>query len=228
MEKISHEILRIWNLPYCVGATDGSHIAIKSPLKGGSLYYTYKEYFSMVLMAVCNAHYCFTLGDIGSYGSNNDSDIFRNSFMREKFFSGKVNLQLPASLENSPVSLNTPYFIVGNKAFLLQTWYMRPYSGNGIPEEKRIFNFRLPSTRRVLEKAFGILAARWRVTMRDTPSYSNTTQATQANIQATIVLHNILFQANSAAYCPAGFADSYGESGAFKPGESGSVIQPDG
>lgn len=32
-EKISDEILRISSLPYCVGAIDGKHTVIKSPLK---------------------------------------------------------------------------------------------------------------------------------------------------------------------------------------------------
>ena len=106
LEKVSDEILRIWNLHYRVGAIDCKHIAIKSTLKSGLLHYTYKGYFSMVLMAICDARYCFTLVDIGSYGANNASDIFRNFLMGEKVFSRKMNLPLPAPLENSPLSLN--------------------------------------------------------------------------------------------------------------------------
>ena len=36
-------------------------------------------------MAICDARYVFTHIDIGSYGSNNDCGVFRNSKMGEQF-----------------------------------------------------------------------------------------------------------------------------------------------
>ena len=38
-----------------------------------TLFHNYKEFFSLVLIAVCDADYCFTLIDIGQYDINNDS-----------------------------------------------------------------------------------------------------------------------------------------------------------
>ena len=38
-----------------------------------SLYRNYKGFFSLVLIAICNANYCFALFKVGQYGSNNDS-----------------------------------------------------------------------------------------------------------------------------------------------------------
>ena len=67
-------------------AIDWKHIRIKAPINNGSLFYNYKGYFSMILMAICDARYVFTLVDIGSYGSNNDSGIFRESAMGKTFF----------------------------------------------------------------------------------------------------------------------------------------------
>ena len=90
-EKTSDEILRSGNLPHRVAAIDSKHVVITSPLKSGSLYYTYKGYFSTVLMAICDARYWATLVDIGNYGSNNDGDIFINSLKGEKAFRGKMN-----------------------------------------------------------------------------------------------------------------------------------------
>ena len=49
----------------------------------------------MALMAICDARYVFTLVDVGSYGSNNDSGIFRKSAMGKAFFNQKMNIPNP-------------------------------------------------------------------------------------------------------------------------------------
>ena len=78
-KEISKEFEELWNFPHCLEAIDGKHVSIQCPLKSGSLYYNYKGYFSIALLAVCDAHYTFTFSDIGGYGSTNDSSIFNNT-----------------------------------------------------------------------------------------------------------------------------------------------------
>ena len=92
--------------------------------------------------------------------------------------------------------------LVGDEAFPLQSWLLRPYPGQGIPEKQRIFNYRLSRSRRVIENAFGILAARWRVFMQ---LIQSTVEKTDRIVKATICLHNFLRQTNGAGYCPMGF-----------------------
>ena len=48
----------------------------------------------MILMAICEACYIFSLGDIGSFGSNNDSGAYRNSPMRKAFFNDEMSLSV--------------------------------------------------------------------------------------------------------------------------------------
>ena len=96
--RISEDFKEIWNLSHCIGAIDGKHIAMKSPLNSGSLFYNYKGYFSTILMAICDARYVFTLVDIGSYGSNHDSGVFRNSKMGKAFFNNLLSLSEPECL----------------------------------------------------------------------------------------------------------------------------------
>ena len=51
-KRIAKDIENIWNLPHCIGAIDGKHFSIRSPLNSGSLYNNYKGFFNMILMAI--------------------------------------------------------------------------------------------------------------------------------------------------------------------------------
>ena len=89
----------------------------------------------MILMAICDAGYIFTLVGIGSFGSNNDRGVFRNSPMGKVFFNDEMGLPVAECLEDSPTFGKVPYFLVGDETFPLQSWLLRPYPGQGIPEE---------------------------------------------------------------------------------------------
>lgn len=54
-----------------------------------------------------------------------------------------------------------PYFIIGEKAFPLHTYMMKLYSDKYLEHDHSIFNYGCLRARRVVENAFGILAARF-------------------------------------------------------------------
>ena len=80
-KKIAQDMFEHWQFPNCFGALDGKLIAIECPANSGSEFYNYKKFFSIVLMALCDSKYCFTLIDTGANGRENDAHNFNNSVM---------------------------------------------------------------------------------------------------------------------------------------------------
>ncbi|XP_041430603.1 protein ALP1-like [Xenopus laevis] len=128
----------------------------------GSKYFNYKKYFSIVLMAVVDANYCFTLIDVGAYGSTGDASAFRNSSFGRRLSEGALQLPPPKPLPGTAGPC-MPYVFVGDEAFGLTENIMRPYPGSQRAIQKRVFNYRLSRARRMVECAFGILSNKWRV-----------------------------------------------------------------
>ncbi|CAI6373994.1 unnamed protein product [Macrosiphum euphorbiae] len=77
-----------WNFPNCILAIDGKHVRIRSPSNSGSLFHNYKDYFSIVLLAMVDANYKFVAVDIGSFGKEGDSGIFLKSNMGKQILNG--------------------------------------------------------------------------------------------------------------------------------------------
>ena len=140
-ENIAREFEEKWNFPNCLGALDGKHVCIECPKNVGSAYYNYKNFHSMVLLAICDAKYCFTLVDIGSLGRDNDAAILSESVFGKTFASGPeaFDVREPRTVEN----YNLPYVLVGDEMFPLKPWLMKPFPGRGLDDFQRIYNYRL-------------------------------------------------------------------------------------
>ncbi|XP_044766223.1 protein ALP1-like [Coccinella septempunctata] len=186
-KTIGNEFEEKCNLPHCCGAIDGKHIVMQAPKNSGSKFFNYKKTFSIVLMAVCDASYRFTLVDIGSFGSQSDGGVFRESAFGKALDSGSLKLPPEKSLPGSDV--NFPSFFVGDEAFPLKPYLLRPYPGRNLEESKNVYNYRLSRARRTIENAFGILASRWRIFRNNIIADVTTAEVITA---ATIALHNFM------------------------------------
>ena len=96
----------------------------------------------MVLLAVCDAGYSFTLFDFGSYGSNNDRDVLSNSLMGEGLETNTFNIPEDEPLDGCKFT-PLPYFLLEDDFFLLKKCLIKPYPGRNLSEEQKIYNYRL-------------------------------------------------------------------------------------
>lgn len=115
-------------------------------------------------MAISDYRYRFICFEVGAKGRQSDGGVFSNSNMGQRFVNGLMELPQPAETSSSGPVL--PYTLLGDEAFGLKTWLTTPYPGKSagnLSLPKEIFNYRQSRARRVVENAFGILVARWRI-----------------------------------------------------------------
>ncbi|XP_060566390.1 uncharacterized protein LOC132725307 [Ruditapes philippinarum] len=176
-KEIANEFLRRWNFPHVCGALDGKHVACKCTPNTGSTYHNYEGFFSIVLMALVDADNKFIWLDVGPDGAASDAQIYNECELKDV-------------LQNKTIGfLILSNFFVADNAFQLRTDMMKPFPFRNKTVEERIFNYRLPKARRVMENAFGILAQRFQIllsTMQHTPDN------VRIIVQASVCLHNLM------------------------------------
>lgn len=186
--KIAEDFKTMWAFPNCVGAMDGKHVIIEAPPCSGSLYYNYKGTFSIVLLAVVDAHCCFRVVDMGASGKSSDGGTLAASAFGSAQQQGTLNLPGDAPLPGAEHLGPMPHVFLADEAFPLRRNLLRPYPGHTVGE-KRVFNYRLSHARRLVECAFGILATQWRIYRR---VLGVSPQVAESAVKATVVLHNFL------------------------------------
>jgi hypothetical protein len=88
-------------------------------------------------------------------------------------FSLQGNLAIPGPKILPDSSKQLPCTFVGDEAFPLKCYMMRPYPGRQLTPTRRIFNYRLSRARRVIENAFGIMSKRFRIFRRPIAAQPN-------------------------------------------------------
>ena len=133
--------------------------------------------------------------DIGDSGRHSDGGVFSNSRIAKLFERNEMDVpsccRLPGSAEVAP------YVLVGDDAFPLKRYLMKPYPGKFLAENNNIYNYRVSCARRCVENAFGILAVRWQIfygMIRCHPELA------EKLVRAAAVLHNFL-QLESSDLC---------------------------
>lgn len=192
--------------PRCVGVMDGKHIMIQCPPHSGSEYYNFKNTYSIVLMALVDSDYRFIFADIGGQGRISDGGIFKNTLLWQKMDTGNLNLPPDSPLPGREESV--PYVFLGDGAFALHKHIIKPFPGNyAVGTKERTFNYKLSSTRVIVENVFGVLTSVFRIFKK--PIELDIEKAPHV-VMTCILLHNFLGNSKYSRnlYTPPGTLDS--------------------
>lgn len=178
-----------WQFPNCLGSIDGKHITIKCPDNTGSNYFCYLQKFSLVLLAIVDFDYKFIAIDVGGYGRNSDGGLLEESVMGHRL--SHRTFHVPNTRPIPTQAVLTPCVLIGDEAFPLKEYLMRPFPHrqSRSDERKENFNKRLCRARRVVENAFGMISHKWRVLLRPIEAKVETAIII---VKTICLLHNFL------------------------------------
>ena len=192
------------------------HIVIQKPMHGGSFYYNYKHSHSVILLAIAGPDYECLYADVGKNGRVNDGGVWNACKMAKSIENGTASLPQDSRIHEN--SLQMPYVLLGDDAFALKRYMMKPYPQKNLSVDKRIYNYRHSRGRRISENLFGILANRWKIYHTKILLQP---EKLESLVLTTLALHNMLRASSESrnVYSPFSLADSIGIDGSMVDGE---------
>lgn len=118
--KNADGFLQRLNFPNVIRAIDSKHVCIQAPNNSGSAYFCYKEFFSIILMAIADSQCRFVLVDIGEQGSQNDSAVFHNSAFGKTYMQRWLGIPVGWELPGYPEGGLLPLTFVADATFHLR------------------------------------------------------------------------------------------------------------
>ena len=143
-----------WQFKYAFAAIDGSHCPIKCPAGGAESmkqYYNFKNFYSVILLALVDAHYRFIWASIGAPGNTHGSTYFQSTSLWENITKGEI---IPKKVQTID-DVEIPPQILGDGAFPLRSWLMKPYGEAVLTPDRRYFNYRSRRGRMATEGPLG-------------------------------------------------------------------------
>ena len=171
-------------------------------------------------MAIAGREYKCLYADVGSNGRANDSGVWNKSSLLQPIQNGSVKLPKDDALPVNGVI--APYVFVGDDAFALKKFMMKPYPQQNLTADKRVDNYRHSRAKRISENLFGILASRWRIfftTINLEPKH------VENIVLSALALHNMLIK--NPAYRPGNLADTLLEDDEVLEGEWRDTVDTD-
>ncbi|XP_042143910.1 uncharacterized protein LOC121834224, partial [Ixodes scapularis] len=197
-----------WNFPHCFGEVDGKHLQIQALPHSGSMYYSYKSTYSIVLMPFVENDLRFVSVDVGAYGRQSDVGTLHASRFGKCLEEGPSQ---PALSIASPKHVDCGATCIQRERGV----YTPPGLSAAIPgknqdEEKIIFNYRLSR-------------ARFRIFLR---TINVQPESADYVVITTCVLHNFLRE--DSIYMSQSCVDSENAYGTVKEGQWREILKDEG
>ena len=127
-----------------------------------NLYVFYALSIDWTSIAVVDAEFWFIWASVGVPVNTHDSTLLQSTDLWKRIVRGEMILNIVQQVEDVEI----PPLILGDGAFPLWTFMLKPYRDALLPHDKRYFNYRNSRARLVTEGAFGRLKIRFRVFFR--------------------------------------------------------------
>lgn len=151
------------------------------------MYFNFLKYFSVVLQDVADANKTFITIEIGARGKQSDGGTFAASTLFQLLESGLFNVPEPKAFPETETIL--PHVLIGDEAYPLKPYLMRPYPGRELIPIKENFNKRLSTASKCIECAFGIMRTKWRLLGKD---IEQAPEDAHDIIKCMCILHNVI------------------------------------
>lgn len=169
----------------CIGALDGTHIAVRPPSGNSEPFRGRKGEPTMNVLAICNFDMRFIYAYVGVPGRAHDTKVLTYCATEE------------ASFPHPPAG---KYYLV-DSGYPTRTGYLGPhrktryhidqFNRGGPPSNTReLFNRKHSGLRSMIERTFGVWKAKWRVLDRKHPKYE--LKKWIKIVTATMALHNFI------------------------------------
>lgn len=99
--------------------------------------------------------------DVGAYGKKSDGGIFSNSNLPSKLEVEALGVQKLTKLPGADIRM--PHILLGDPAYPLKPFLMRPFPVTKLELSETIFNEHLSKARQVIECTFGIITNKLRL-----------------------------------------------------------------
>jgi hypothetical protein len=132
------EFDKLWGFPMTIGAIDGCHVPFHPPKRYQSDYYNFKGWYSVNMLVISDAKYQCLYAKAGIPGRCSDVGAFMSTSIYQKAMNGTLFPSYSRYLNGVKI----PFHLLGDGAFRLEAWMMKPFRKQSTEPEEILFNKR--------------------------------------------------------------------------------------